>query len=250
MGKKLLICSLVAVLFLIFNSSKTYAVENDFGSWNTIYLNTPITDKLKANVEIGGKFNDDLPNSFVVRPAVGWELLDGLTLWQGYAYYDSGSLGDAGAAGAFLDENRIWQQVQYSKEFSKLLFTTRARLEERFFRETDSDDFSFRGRFLARLMYPLGQSTKWFLLASDDIFFNFNDALFGLESDGYSQNRALFGLHYRLNDNAAIEAGYQLLHVNFPSVIGDVLNHGVVVNVFLQTPQIKGTSKGFTLPPL
>lgn len=252
----------LALIFLmtIFSFTLPYkvnATENDFGNWDTIYLNVPVTEKFKFSTEVGWRFQDDLPNNFLVRPSIGYEFLDGLTGWFGYGYFDYDSLGN-------ILENRMWQQIQYSKELPKLWntwLTTRFRLEERWFTETDIDDFSMRGRYLLRLMYPLTQSKKWFFVLSDDVLFNFNDALGGIESDGYSQNRFFTGLNFKPTENLSLEVGYQLQHLNFPKRLltffgpihfPDFLNHGVVVNLYLQVPQLfgkKGPAK-FYLPPL
>lgn len=250
-NKKYYLTFITAILFFT-TCIQTSAVENDFGSWNTIYLTTPITEKFKVNLESGFRYLEgDSSNNTIVRPSLGYELKKGLGLWLGYGYFDYDRLGD------FL-ENRIWQQIQYDKEFSKLLLTTRFRLEERFFTETDIDDFSFGGRYLLRLMFPLKKiNKKLSFVLSNEIFFNFNDAVLEILSDGYNQNRAFVGLNYKLNDHVMLEAGYQLQHLNLPSdffgfKIPDRLNHGVLVNLFISTPSLTGKvlPKHFTMPPL
>ena len=240
----------LTICLLLFSAIPSFAeiVKNDFGYWNKANINIPISNRFKFNLDTQYKYqrqDDGFGNSFVLRPSIGIDLFKGLSFWNGYAYYNYGE-------GSSVFENRIWQQIQYEKEFSKVNLVTRFRLEERFFEKIGSDDVGVRGRYLLRSMFPFSKKRNWFLVLSDEILFNFNNSAYGVANNGYEGNRLFVGLNHKFNEYLSAELGYQLEHYNPGdlTVLGfgtfdppQYLNHGVLFNAYLTTPQLFNKNK-------
>ncbi|MBY0472098.1 DUF2490 domain-containing protein [bacterium] len=124
------------------------------------------------------------------------------------------------------NEHRIWQQFLYESETPPLKWHNRARLEERFFPQTD---VGIRLRYMLRLLYGLDDTKVWSIAVSNEVMLNVNQVPSGPRS-GFDQNRFFFGMRYRMG-NIAIEPGYLNNFVEGdPS--GDRMNH--VANVAIE----------------
>ena len=245
--QRIIFYTFLTVLLSLTLESPSFAeiIKNDFGYWNKANINVPISDRFKFNLDTQYKYqNPHLNNSFVLRPSVGVDLFKGLSFWNGYAYYNYGE-------GSKVFENRIWQQIQYETEFSKVNLVTRFRLEERFFQNLGNDDVGVRGRYLLRSMFPFSKKKLWFFVLSDEILFNFNNSAYGVANNGYEGNRLFVGLNHKFNNYLSAELGYQLEHYN-PGALKffglsldppQYLNHGVLFNAYLTTPQIFNRNK-------
>lgn len=255
---KFYVAFLLCLMFFFPANKGLCDVDNEFSLWNRANIYAPISDRIKLNFDIQNRvyFENEVfdpDNLFFFRPSVGVELPKGFTLWNGYGYFNY--------ADTEASENRLWHQLQHEKSFSKLWLVNRFRLEERFFDDVGpfTDNFSTRGKYLIRMMFPFTSKKHWFFVLQDELSFNFNDALSGFISDGYDSNRTFLGLNYRPNDYITLETGYQFEHQHFSDInvfgaslnIPEALNHSVLFNVYLSTPQLfkKGVKPQTILPP-
>ena len=226
MKKAFLIFCLIISLFNFQAARADSYLEDDLQLWVPVYITFPVKDKIKGYFEVNPRTGDNVTDfsQLIIRPAVGYQVNDKLSLWQGYAWVTN-------YLGGFRNENRIFQQLIYQHKFlKKLLFIHRARLEERLIEDTGST--AIRGRYMLRAHYPLGKSKKWSLALYDEIFLNLNSVAGGPNA-GLDQNRLFGGINKKINDQVNAELGYQMQLINRQAPVVDHLVHGVLMNIFI-----------------
>lgn len=195
-------------------------VEEDVQLWTPVYLNVPITEKFKGNLEIHPRFDNNVTEALqvIVRPSLGYQVNKNLSLWQGVAWIPNFHPSST--------EYRVWQQAFLENSFSKVNLSNRLRLEERFLE--DVGGVSLRGRYRLQGTFPLGKRKRWALVASDEVFVALN-SLSGGPRSGFDQNRLYAGLSRQLNEQLRVEGGYLLQYINRRSPGADSLNHAFVL---------------------
>jgi hypothetical protein len=132
--KKFLASGLVAmygVLAINTASAAGKPDKNDFQNWDTVFLTLPVTDKFSTTLELQNRLQNNWHNEsrFFVRPSLNYKLTPHLTLSQGYSWDPSFSAKDP----SYTNENRIWEQLQYTHPLrDNFNLTLRTRVEERF----------------------------------------------------------------------------------------------------------------------
>jgi len=140
-------------------------------------------------------------NQWLVRPGLGYEINDNLKAWVGYARFRTRN-----RAGNVADENRYWQQMDWTAgRWNGGKFTMRARLEQR--SVSVGDDLGVVLRFMTKYVRPIGGDHNISLILGLEPFVDLRDTDWGGES-GLGQNRSLIGVGWRLGDSVSVEAGY------------------------------------------
>lgn len=170
---------------------------------------------------VAGKFNDEAASRWyykadaqsrffdvgsglhehLIRPGVGYAVNDSVKVWVGYARF----LTKSRSTGRLWDENRYWQQVDWSGGVLDGALTLRAMTEQR--DVNYAPDVRHVLRLLARYQRPIGGDTMlsdWFV--SVEPFLDINDTTWG-GGTGISQNRAFLGLGMKLRPGLRMEAG-------------------------------------------
>lgn len=219
-----------AIPITFFCGNYAYAVENDLGLWVPTYIYLPINNKFRTNLEINPRIQNNIGhiNQLFIRPSIGYQLTDNLSVWQGYGWITN-------YIPRFVREERIWQQILYEKHFSKCKLINRLRLEERFIQ--DINGVPLRARYLLRFEVPFGETKKWVFITSDEPFINL-DSHFAGPKAGVDQNRFFVGLNRKISDNVSIEGGYQMQYINLRSPSFDKLNHIILINMYFNLPQL------------
>lgn len=223
--------SIVLLIYLVFSvNQQVFALENDLGLWSSTYISLPINKKFKANLEINPRIQKNIThiNQLFVRPSIGYQLTDHLSIWQGYGWITN-------YIPTFTREQRIWQQLLHEKDFSKFRLINRLRLEERFIQ--DVNGVPLRTRYLLRAMFPIEKTKKWFFVTSDELFVNFDSHFHGPQA-GIDQNRFFVGLNHKISDNVSLEGGYQMQYLNKQLPTQDRLNHIILINMYFNLPQL------------
>jgi hypothetical protein len=110
------------------------------------------------------------------------------------------------SAGPLSVEKRLWQQLVFAHQSSRLKIEHRYRVEQRWFTFRD-DSTAFRQRLRYRLnaFLPLNHKTikagTFFLSAYDEIFLNPKGPVF-------ERNRIYGGLGYQANNHLSVQAGW------------------------------------------
>ncbi len=176
-------------------------VDRDNGYWAPISLRSPIYKKWHATVEYQPRFQQAADNHLtesIVRLGTGYEFSKKFSIFGGL-YYSSHFNED-------LDwENRLWQQATYTTTIGRFTLQNRLRLEQ-----TQKEEFegsSWRFRHHLRVTMPLPKYRRWYLVASEEPFFNLNSPEDGPRR-GFNQNRLYFGIGRQINRCTRIEVGY------------------------------------------
>ncbi|MFK7828585.1 MAG: DUF2490 domain-containing protein [Congregibacter sp.] len=193
------------------------ATENAPGNWLIGVMSGPVgnadtspwlfaVDAQLRHFDIGSGIHE-----YLLRPAVGVAVNNSTRVWLGY-----GRFRNRNGTGRTSDENRYWQQVDWStSDFIQGRLTLRARTEQR--------DISFSSdrrevlRLMARYEKPLPGFYNSAVFASIEPFFDLNHTDWGGDT-GLSQNRLQLGLGFTVNPQVRLEAGF--MHQYFPIEIG------------------------------
>jgi hypothetical protein len=137
-------------------------------------------------------------DQFVARPGIGYSLTANSTVLAGYAY-----TANFQSNGGILNENRIWEQYQWTVRAGRGTLSARTRVEERFFEDTQ---MAWRVREQVRFLRPL-ESKQWLApLVWDEIMAHVNST--SRAQRGFDQNRAFSGVEIGANRKAHIDVGY------------------------------------------
>lgn len=213
MNKHLKIISIIICLGILDVKAST---SNHLVSWNFFDITYPINSKLFFTESISPRIKNNLQEMDVVvlRSQLGYKPNNSVTLSQGYDWRARFNI-----EGDF--ENRLWQQVEYTKSKDKNKLGFRLRFEERFI-----DDQDFRMRLRPRIAYEYALTDTLSVELNDEMLFGFN------ENTGLEQNRILLNFKKQINDNLRLNLGYQFQHY-FQG--RSTINHAIVtrVEVFL-----------------
>ena len=203
-------------------------VTDDGGAWLALFSQGDVGEsRFRWWFDGHARFLDDTDgfNQSIVRPGFGYALTDHAAVWAGYGWIRTSPL-----VGPDFDEDRVWQQLTWSRRHEALTLALRSRLEQRFI-ETGSDT-GWRIRQLVRLQHGLPASQHFTLVAWDELFIHLNDTDWGAES-GFNQNRVFVGLGWTPGPKAKwrTEIGYLNQFIRRKSA-GDRYNHILSVNWF------------------
>jgi hypothetical protein len=212
--------------------------KSDFRLWTPVYLTVSLPSKFLAYMEVNPRIGDDVTNidQLLLRPALGYQLTDKLSIWQGYAWVGHFNQKHTLPQSPFFEENRIYQQVNYKHTFSNMKLLSRTRLEERWIEHADGTAVRFRQ--MLRLDYPLPIAPDWALVSYDEIFINLNTvgAVTGKgPAAGFDQNRFFLGVNKTFSQYINVDLGYQNQMINSRSLPGNanLINHIFLLQFFI-----------------
>ncbi len=178
-------------------------------SFNSIKINTKWG--IHTDVQWRSQNNYSGTRNLLFRPGISYFFNANNQATLGYLFVHTEN------AGSNTQEHRIWQQFIHVQKISKLQFSHRFRLEQRFL-DKDQDNFSQRFRYFIRTVLPLekqeGKFEKGLFAAlQNELFFNIQHQK-ATNGKFFDQNRAFIGLGYRLNKSFDVELGYLDQQIN------------------------------------
>ena len=220
---------LLIILLVFISSCPCKAVQNDLGLWTPVWITLPVNEKISTQLEISLRNQDNVTrfDQLFIRPSVTYLLNKHLSLTQGYSWNP--------IFHPFKNNQRIWEQVQLSNDFSKLRLENRFRLEERFIENVSG--LPIRGRYRIGTWIPLDKEKKWTFVTWDEIFVNFNSRPGGPQG-GFDRNWLFAGINKKISENVNLEGGYMFQYVNNKSPSKDFLNHVILINLYVTLPQL------------
>ena len=212
--------------------------RSDFRLWTPVYLTVKLPSRFLAYMEANPRIADDVTNidQLLLRPAIGYQLTEHLSLWQGYAWVGNFNQPHTAPQSPFFQENRIFQQAIYTQKFGSFNFMSRTRLEERWIEHADGTAVRFRQ--MLKLSYPLPMAPDWALVGYDEIFINLNTV--GVPSGkgpgaGIDQNRFFLGVNKSFNQYFNVDLGYQNQMLNSRNLPGNanLINHILLLQFYI-----------------
>jgi hypothetical protein len=197
------------MLFLLAPLVSPIAAAETDGQFWSIFTAAGSFDKkapFRWQLEAQPRLGDNMQKleRLLLRPAVGYVLKPGISLWAGYAW--APLFINADMEHQFVDEHRIWQQLSIERSISGFDLNHRIRLEQRDIHGVE--DLSHRLRYLLRVSKELGSlnsKCSYGVTGYNEIFFNLNQTN-GPER-GFDRNRIFLGAY--LNDqDVRYEMGY------------------------------------------
>ena len=185
--------------------------------WTGYFNQTRLTNKwgfwLDAQVRTKDSFFDSLSVAFI-RPGLTYYLNDKIKFTLGYAYINIFPADNHSEVSQ--PEHRIWQQMQWHTNYSRIRLMQYLRLEERFRRKIkDADElaegynFNYRMRYnflfqvpITKTAYEKGSLT---FLVNDEVMINMGREIV---YNYFDQNRFFTGFAYYFNKNNNIQFGY------------------------------------------
>ena len=194
--------------------------------WFPLYNRFSPSEKVRGWFEVNPRFGNDVSeiHQLLIRPALGYQIMPGVSLWQGYAWITN-------YEPRFTDEHRLYQQLSYRKKFAGWNLFSRTRTEQRFIR--DARGVSLRAREFLRLNVPLGDRKQWSFVFYDELFVSLNSTHNGPRS-GFDQNRLFVGLNRKITPHVSMDVGYQNQSINTSGPrVADVMNHILLIQWFI-----------------
>lgn len=207
--------------------------SQDFRLWSPVYLTVKLPSSLLAYMEVQPRFAD-LDNAghidqLVLRHAFGYQLTENLSILQGYAWFGNFNQPHTPPQSPFFEENRIYQQVNYTYKASGLRFMSRTRLEERLIEHVEGTSVRLRQRL--KLAYPLPFVPEWEVVTYDEIFVNLNTVEQRGPEAGFDENRFFLGINRTFSKYFTMDVGYQNQLLNSRSIpnLANQMNHQILL---------------------
>jgi hypothetical protein len=226
-------------------AARAQAIDHQYETWVGVFINGPIAGDLFFQGDLHYRVWDDFtPHFILVRPGVGYRLMDGMFVTVGYAWTPSWS---GRQVTRFVDEHRVWEQFsyEYTDSATGIRFSTRTRLEQRFRHPTDAVEVGWRLREMLRTSVPLSADRNLTFVLWDELFIALSDSgrtpVEGgsptpqWQYGGFDQNRIFVGLGYQFIAGVLrLEAGYFNQWIRRPgNAAGDLANHAVMLNAYV-----------------
>ncbi len=210
------------------------ALRNDLQQWDVVTLTLPVSPGKRAlwygevqprvgNLQDRGSSGDF--TQLILRTAVGWQLSNRVSVWQGYAWTPV-------FEPINVNEHRIYQQLNIQGTIRRLQLTNRTRLEERWIENNDGK-VSIRLRHLVRGMVPLDAKQRWFIVLSEEAFVTLKGVSNG-PAAGFDQNRLFVGINRKLSEAVNAELGYMNQWINTRDPVSDRMNHAILLGLNVQ----------------
>lgn len=203
-------------------------IEEDGQIWPTVIILAPTTQKWRPFIQSTAMFGDQANrlDREVVHIGLGRQITPHLSIWGGgTAHWQFHPVS--------TQEYRIFEQLMWEKRTQKrhISLMSRFRVEDRFFEGAGGP--VFRTRWLNRTMIPVDKKERWFVIASNEFFYNLNSEN-PVADAGYEGNRTFIGLGRKLNAHARLETGYMLMAQNRPNSPNNRLNHVWTMTLFVR----------------
>ncbi len=218
-------------------AQSTSTFSQDFRLWSPVFLTVKLPSSLLAYMEVNPRFADldeaGPIDQLILRPALGYQLTENLSIWQGYAWVGNFNQRHTPPQSSFFEESRIYQQVLYARKFDSFKITSRTRLEERWIEHADGTAVRFRT--MLRGQYPLPMAPEWALVGYEEIFVNLNTVGARGPQAGFDQNRVFVGINRTFSKYVNLDVGYQNQLLNSRSIpnLANQMNHMVLLQLFI-----------------
>lgn len=195
--------STIAVALAAFAATPAAATEDDFNIWagQFVFVDLDEDGEWYVRGEAQERFTNDADRlgQLLLRSFVGYRINKDVNLGGGYAYILTDPVGPVE-----INEHRIYQElnvtlVDNGKGFK---ITSRNRLEQRFFEESDATGWRYRN--LVQVTAPISENNN--LVLYTEPFIGLNDVAFN--RDGVANWRNFAGVSVPLGDGFTLTPGY------------------------------------------
>jgi hypothetical protein len=218
--------------------------------WYNYFGTIKLTEKIGLHTEYQFRREDWINNwqQSLLRIGINYQANKSLLLRAGYGWIETFNYGEIplNSFGKDFTEHRIFQMAQMSHAESKISFSHRFMLEQRFvgkyssanLTKEDSYPLLHRMRYMFRMQAPfvgssVGDKTPYWAMYNE-VFIGFGK---NVNANVFDQNRLGILLGYQWNKKYRVEAGYLNQTLQFGRQINNQsvfqFNQGIIVNVYL-----------------
>ena len=204
---------LVPGLFLSTADAQSERIKDyNTNGWYMYFGDHKFSDKWGIHTELQLRRHNTIkdPQQLLIRTGINYDLTPNAMFTLGYGFIETHPYGDYPAAGKF-PEQRIYQQLQLKSNVALISLSHRYRLEQRWIKQPDADDYTYlnRARYMIKATLPLAgktlEASELFLAAYDEVFVGFGK---NIKQNIFDQNRAYVALGYIISNSSTLELGY------------------------------------------
>ena len=231
------------ILFIAFSySSFAQTTEKKITSrtygWFSYFNTLQLSSKWSITTDFSERFFFDNGNQFqnFYRSMANVNLGQNWVAGAGFAYVRSRTFDPASTSTLAVPELRPYQEFSYRQKLTKVSFSHRYRIEERFIHKTANGEltegynFNFRFRYQFAFDYNLYKSKDnsriLNLRSADEVMFNAGKSIV---NNPFDQNRFTVGLNYQPVKNLNVQLDY--MYIFQQRSTAGLYNHGDVVRL-------------------
>jgi len=240
-GGGLLLCSLAPV---IAHGQTAKEINEQVQFWVSLNTTSRLSDRWGAVGDLHIRRNDFVedPSFYLLRVGAHHWISDTFAVTLGYAHNWVAPVQEGWRT--WTQENRIYQQAQYSTRLGRVGVLHRLRNEQRWQQQVENDiltgesKFSDRVRYLISVTIPVSENQSVpSLIVSNEILVQFGSALV---ENTFDQNRLFGGIKKSLSPSWSFDLGYMLVYQQKASGYQYDLNH-TLRWFFYWTPDFRKT---------
>lgn len=239
---------LVTLIPLLAFAQSEKEINEQTQFWGSVNSTTRITDLFGVVADFHIRRNDFMADSsfYFIRFGSNFWLSDRFTITFGYAHMWKAPAHEGWHT--WTNENRIYQQFQYSSKLGKVSILNRFRNEQRWQDEVSNDvltgerSLSDRVRYLVSFTIPVSKNPAMPMpVLSDEILLQFGK---DIVENTFDQNRFFTGIKKSFNREWSFDFGYMLVFQQKSTGYQYDLNHTVRL-FFYFTPDFRKTKSAF-----
>jgi hypothetical protein len=239
-----LIAALCALVPCLAHGQTEKEINEQVQVWLSLNTTARLTDKVGLIGDVHVRRNNFLqdPSFYFLRFGAHFWVTEKFTVSFGYAHMWQAPAQDDWQT--WTNENRIYEQVQYSTKFGSAGVLHRVRNEQRWRQTVENDaltgetTFSDRVRYLLSFTIPVSDRPSFpSLVLSDEILVQFGS---DIVMNTFDQNRFFAGIKKSLSRDWSYDLGYMMVYQQKASGYQYDLNH-TLRWFFYFTPDLRGS---------
>ena len=209
--------------------TKPKEITRRYKSWFSINSEIHINKQWSLLADVHIRRNQFLNESsfYFVRTGIAYHINKDVYVAAGYAHL----WGAPTTPGwkTYSQENRVYQQLQYSSFLGKINILQRLRNEQRWQQKISNDIYTGQNRFTNRIRYLLSVTIPVFkkqtlpsLVVADELHIQFGKEVV---YNTFDQNRIFIGIKQKINKQLSVDMGYMQVYQQKYSGYQYDLNH-------------------------
>ncbi|MCW3093276.1 MAG: hypothetical protein JWP81_4345 [Ferruginibacter sp.] len=198
-----------------FAQAKVKEINHQSQSWFSINSTTRLTNKFGIIADLHMRRNNFAadPSFYFARIGANYWIKENITAVLGY-----GQMWVAPTTANwhhFVQEHRVYQQIQMSTKIGKISLLNRLRNEQRWQEKIANDKFTHNYKFTDRIRYLLSMTIPVFknpkypsLVLADELCFHFGKEVI---YNTFDQNRYFIGIKQPISKSLSFDTGYMMV---------------------------------------
>jgi Protein of unknown function (DUF2490) len=196
--------------------TRTKEINHQYQSWMSINSNIHFHNKWSLLADVHIRRNHFLADAgfYFIRSGLQYDVNKNFSVAAGYAHLWAAPTTPGWKT--YINENRIYQQWQYSSSIKKIHLLQRIRNEQRWQQKIVNDTYTGKNRFTNRIRYLLSITIPVFkneklpaLVLADELHLHFGKEVV---YNTFDQNRYFIGIKQKISRQLSFDMGYMKLY--------------------------------------